>query len=175
MTAAVASDPELIRFCNDYPACDYSILASVPLSVSAKEQLYPVLKEAIAGKDEKAAADMLLDFVQTGFGYQTDEEQFGREKTFFADEMFYYENSDCEDRAILYSILVKDLLGLDVVLLDYPAHVAAAVCFNAEVQGDYFDIEGKKYTICDPTYIGASCGQAMPALKNVQARISRIN
>ena len=117
------------------------------------------------------AANMLIDFVQTAFAYQTDGEQFGYEKPFFVDELFYYPYCDCEDRSILYSRLVRSLLNLDVVLLDYPNHIATAVCFTEQVEGDYILVNGKKYVICDPTYIGASIGMAMPQFKSVAAKV----
>lgn len=85
------------------------------------------------GKSKSEAANTLIDFVQTAFEYKTDEEQFGYERPLFADETLYYPYSDCEDRAIFYSILVRDLLGLDVVLLHYPNHLATAVSFGEEI------------------------------------------
>ena len=117
------------------------------------------------------AANILIDFVQTAFQYQTDDEQFGYEKPFFVDEVFYYPYCDCEDRSILYSYLVRTLMGLDVVLLDYPNHIATAVCFDENVSGDYLMVEGKKYVVCDPTYIGASIGNAMPQYRDVAAKV----
>ena len=78
--------------------------------------------------------NILIDFVQNSFQYQTDGEQFGYEKPFFMDENFYYPACDCEDRAILFSNLVKDLLGLDAVLLDYPESYR----FGCTVQRRYF-------------------------------------
>ena len=109
--------------------------------------------------------------MQTAFQYQTDDEQFGYEKPFFVDEVFYYPYCDCEDRSILYSYLVRTLMGLDVVLLDYPNHIATAVCFDENVSGDYLMVEGKKYVVCDPTYIGASIGNAMPQYRDVAAKV----
>jgi hypothetical protein len=144
------------------------------LSQNVKDQLYPSLKKTIAGLSEKEAANILLNLIQTGFEYKTDGDQFGREKTFFGDEPFFYPYCDCEDRSILYAILVKDLMNLDVVLLDYPSHIATAVCFNENITGDYFDINGKKYVICDPTYIGAPIGKSMPDMLNLEANILRI-
>ena len=85
--------------------------------------------------------------------------------------VFYYPYCDCEDRAVLYSYLVRNLLKLDVVLLDYPNHIATAVCFNENVSGDFVTVEGKKYIVCDPTYIGASIGKAMPQFKRVAAKV----
>ena len=131
------------------------------------------MQAAIKGKSEKDAANILIDFVQNSFQYQTDGEQFGYEKPFFMDENFYYPACDCEDRAILFSNLVKDLLGLDAVLLDYPNHIASAVRFNEDISGDYILLDGKKYLICDPTYIGAPIGMCMDRFKSVPPEIIR--
>ena len=79
----------------------------------------------------------MIDFVQRAFQYKVDDEQFGEERTLFANETLYYPYSDCEDRSLLYATLVRDLLGLDVVLLDYPEHIATAVKFNQDIDGDY--------------------------------------
>jgi hypothetical protein len=34
--------------------------------------------------------------------------------------------------------------------------------------GDYFPLEEQKYTVNDPSYIGAAVGQTMPQFKDVQ-------
>ncbi|MBQ7735935.1 MAG: hypothetical protein IJT61_08435 [Bacteroidales bacterium] len=104
--------------------------------------------------------------MQTAFDYKTDGEQFGYERPLFGDEMFYYPYSDCEDRSILFTILVHDLLRLDIVMLEYPNHLATAVRFPKEVPGFYVMMNGEKYVVCDPTYIGASVGDCMPQFQN---------
>ena len=160
-------------FYKDYPQCEVAVYYKTPMSKELKSALYPPLQAAIKGKSEKDAANILIDFVQNSFQYQTDGEQFGYEKTFFMDENFYYPACDCEDRAILFSNLVKDLLGLDAVLLDYPNHIASAVRFNEDISGDYILLDGKKYLICDPTYIGAPIGMCMDRFKSVPPEIIR--
>ena len=172
LAADVEINKGLIAFYNDYPLSNnWDIYANASLSKQAKEQLYPALRNSIAGKNKPAAANILLHFVQTAFEYATDDEQFGYERPLFADETLYYPYSDCEDRAILYSVLVRELLGLDVVLLHYPGHLATAVCFDSEVSGDYMMIGGRRYTVCDPTYINANIGQAMPQFKQTAAEV----
>ena len=64
-------------------------------------------------------------------------------------------------------------MGLDVVLLEYPNHMATAVCFDENIDGDYITVSGKKYIICDPTYIGASIGMCMEQFKEVSPQIIR--
>lgn len=164
----------LMEFYKNYPQCDVSVYYHTPMSEELKATLYPPLKEAINGKSQQEAANILIEFVQTSFEYQTDGQQFGYEKPFFLDENFFYPACDCEDRAILYATLVKDLLGLDAVLLDYPNHIASAVRFTEEVTGDYIVLDDDvKYLICDPTYIGASIGMCMEQFKKVSPQIIR--
>ena len=117
---------------------------------------------------------MLINFVQTAFEYATDDEQFGYERPLFGDEIFYYPYSDCEDRSILFSILMRDLLGLDVVLLHFPGHLATAVKFNEDISGFYLMIDNEKYLICDPTYINAPVGDCMPDYQNSSVTIVKI-
>jgi len=175
VSVSVSVNRYLVSFYDEYPSCSWEIQAACSLSREVKDQVYPKLKEAIRGLSELESANLLLNFVQTGFEYMTDEQQFGREKSFFGDESFWYPYCDCEDRSILFSILVRDLLGLDVVLLDFPAHIATAVRFNANVPGDHINLDEGKYVICDPTYIGASVGQSMSEMADKQATILRIS
>lgn len=175
MKATVAVDERLMDFLNDYPLSDaWNYYALAGLSDGVKATLYPALRSQIEGKSKKKAALMLLDFVQTGFDYATDQEQFGYERPLFGDESFYYPKNDCEDRSILYSILVRDLLGLDVVLVEWPGHLGTAVAFPEEVEGDYFMVDGRRHTVCDPTYIGAGIGMTMPQFQGVKAKIVKL-
>ena len=154
----------LIAYYNDYPKLvgAWDVYANASLSKEAKEQLYPKLRKLLSGKNELEKAELLLNWVQTAFEYKTDDEQFGGERSLFADETLYYPYCDCEDRSILFSVLVRDLLGLDVVLLHFPGHLATAVKFNSAVEGDYLDLNHGRFIVCDPTYINARVGMAMP-------------
>ena len=161
----------LMDFYKDYPQCDYSVYFNAPVNAAMENRILSSLAPLVQGRNEADAANILINFVQTAFQYQTDGQQFGYEKPFFVEELFYYPYSDCEDRAMLFSYLVRKLLGLDVVLLDYPEHIATAVRFNGNVSGDYLMVNGRKYTVCDPTYIGASIGMTMPRYKTVSAKV----
>lgn len=160
----------LADFYKGYPQCDYNVYFNAPVNRDVESTLLSSLAPFVKGKSEKEAANLLINYVQTGFSYKTDDDQFGYEKPFFVEELFYYPYSDCEDRAILFSYLMRKLTGLDVVLLSYPEHMATAVRFNENIEGDYVMVGGQKYVVCDPTYIGASIGLAMPQFKNVAAK-----
>lgn len=175
----VAVNSNLVEFYNSYPASEindnfmtgWAIYANAPLDKNIREQVYPVLNRILDGKTEREAVDILLDFVQTAFAYEYDEEIWGKERFFFAEESLYYPYCDCEDRSILFSRLVRDLLSLDVVLVYYPGHLATAVKFNQHVEGDHVDLDGERFVICDPTYIGAPVGLTMPDMDNGEATI----
>lgn len=177
VVALVSTNRNLISFYDGYPESfanndpytKWRFYAMAPLSASARKGLYPALKEAIAGKSEPDAAGMLLNFVQTAFVYEYDNKVWGRDRAFFADETLYYPYCDCEDRSILFSRLVRDLMGLDVVLVFCPGHLYTAVKFNESVSGDYLTIDGSKYVVCDPTYIHAPVGKTMPGMDNSTA------
>lgn len=163
----------LMDFYASMPQCDYGVYAKAPVAGSLAQEVLGTLRPLVQGKSEVDAANLLLNFVQTGFKYATDEEQFGFEKPFFVEELFYYPACDCEDRSVLFGWLVRELLGLDVVYLDYPNHIATAVQFKGDVKGDFLTVDGKRYTVCDPTYIGASIGMTMPNLRSAGVSILR--
>lgn len=177
--AAVSINTNLIDFYNTYPSSMingdfgtmWAMYANTPLSEQAKGSLYPALSKAIQGKSRLDAANCLLNFVQTAFEYEFDDKVWGGDRAFFPDETLYYPYCDCEDRAILFSRLVRDLLGMEVVLIYYPGHIASAVNFSEPVKGDYISLNGKDFVICDPTYIGAPVGKTMPGMNNSGAKI----
>lgn len=161
----------LIDFYKFYPYTDLDVYFHSEISSESKNELLNNLKPFIDSLNEKDAVNFLLHFVQDATGYKTDKEQFGREKPFFPEESLYYPYSDCEDRAVFFTYLVRSLLNLKVVGLDYPDHVATAVRFNTNVTGDYIDYNNQKYLICDPTYLGASIGKSMPKYQKLKANI----
>lgn len=160
---------------NDNPMTRWAMYANTPLDESVKRTLYPPLKQAVEGKSSLMAANILLNFVQTAFEYEYDDKVWGGDRAFFAEESLYYPYCDCEDRSILFSRLIRDLLGLDVVLVYYPGHLATAVKFNENVDGDYITLQQGRFVVCDPTYIGASVGMTMPSMDNNTARVILLN
>ena len=177
--ASVSCDKNMLAFLQDIPVsaiegtdeADYLMFASMPLSDKAGRDLYTALFNQVAGKSEEEAANILLNFVQTAFEYKTDGEVWGSERPFFPEETLYYPYSDCEDRAILFCNLVKNILALDVAFVSYPGHLATAVHFTQDISGDYFLVNGKRYLVCDPTYINAPIGWTMPGMNNTTAQV----
>jgi hypothetical protein len=166
-----------INFYNDYPLANIEVYFDATISQQTKESLADGLLPIIKEMSNTEAVNLLLKFVQTAFNYQTDQGQFGKEKFFFPEELFYYKASDCEDRAVLFSYLVREFLKLDVIGLNYPGHMATAVKFKKKdnATGDFVVYKGEKYVICDPTYVNAPLGLTMPQFADVKAKVVKLN
>lgn len=160
-----------MEFLNSFPQCELNVYFETPVSsinFSALDRNFiPLLK----GKTNREKVDFLLDFIQRSVTYKTDQEQFGRERYMFAEECLYYPYSDCEDRSVLLGQLVKHYTGLAAIGLDFKTHVTLAVHFPSEEYGDYVLYNGKKYFICDSTYINATSGMVPENLKNEKPKV----
>lgn len=175
----VAVNRNQINFYNDYPTSEignnfmtrWAMYAKTPMDSNTSKEFYASLKENMKGMDKRATVERLLDFVQTAFVYEYDDKVWGGDRAFFAEETLFYPYCDCEDRSILFSRLVRDIIGLDVILVYYPGHLATAVCFDTDVQGDYILLDNRRFTVCDPTYIGAPVGATMPKMDNKTAKV----
>ncbi|MBR4564115.1 MAG: hypothetical protein IKO26_06670 [Paludibacteraceae bacterium] len=44
-----------------------------------------------------------------------------------------------------------------------------------KLNGDYLLVNGKKFIVCDPTYIGAPVGYTMPNMDNKTAKVIILN
>lgn len=159
----------MMEMLRHYPLMDVPYYATSKVLPAFHMDVLKQIKPQLSGMNQSQAANALLHFVQYAFDYATDGEQHGYEKPYFLEENFYYPQNDCEDRSILYAFLVHNLLGLDVHLVQYPGHECTAVNFGYQsVDGDGYLYNGRVFIICDPTYIGASIGQCMPAYQPVQ-------
>ncbi len=191
----LTSNKNYIDFFDTYP-CSYTDnnfmtrwanYANTPLEKGITTQLYPPMREKLQGRTKLDAVQQLLWWVQGSldikrenpdqgcFLYAYDEDVWGADRAFFGEESLFYPYCDCEDRAILLSHLVRDLVDLDVVLVYYPGHLAMAVHFPEDVDGDFIDVNGRKFTVCDPTYIGSDVGETMPMVKGKGVNVILLN
>lgn len=199
----VQVNENLIRYYNDYPNSQlgtdvltrWAIYADTPMSEDVKSQIYPALQEAMRDLPEDEQVCRLLSLIQprdTTFGvnpwqslvYDYDNIRWGADRAFFPEETLYYPYSDCEDHAILFSRLVRDLIGLKVLLVYYKTpesrgeHLAAAVHFDKAPSmgnGDAFIYENEYYYVCDPTNWDPRPGVTMEGMSNRGALVILLN
>ncbi len=162
----------IIDLYDNYPLCENRVYRDAPLSGSLSGSLISALRSEINGRSEHDALGFLLKLVQSGFRYMRDDDQFNREKPMFPEELLFYPASDCEDRAHLFAHLVKSLLDLDVVFIQYSDHLATAVRLATQITSEFKPIKvgSQLYTICDPTS-RQLVGTPMPNYTNKEYKI----
>lgn len=155
-----------------YPQMDTRDYAISSLDEPLRQDLVRQVKEQLSGKEGLKATNSLLQFVQSGFEYATDDEFHGFEKPYFLEENLYYPKNDCEDRAIFYTYLLWNALGIENQLLAFPGHESASVSIDGvDVPGTSYTYEGKRFFISDPTYIGATTGMCMRQFETTSPKI----
>ena len=154
----------LIDFMNTYPQADYETFFNAPIDSRTYKSIATALKKYIDGKQAGDAMNFVLHFVQKSFKYSKDNAQFNREKVMFAQETLYFNKSDCEDRAVLFAYLIKELFGITVMGVHYKGHMATAL--YAPMKGDYVKAGSRRFVVADPTYINSNIGQSMPQYKS---------
>ncbi len=182
----IKSNKNYIDFFDTYPSSytdnnfmtRWAMYANTPLDKNITSQLYPQMRDKLNGMSPVEMVQQLDWWVQGSIDikrenpnqecllYAYDDDVWGFDRAFFGEETLFYPYCDCEDRSILLSHLVRDLVNLDVVLVYYPGHLAMAVNFPEDIPGDYVTLEGRKFTIVDPTYVGSDVGEAMPTFKD---------
>ncbi len=146
-----------------YPQMPTADFARSTVLADVREDIVKQLKAQLQGKEELEAVNSLLQFVQGAFEYATDEALHGFEKPYFLEEILYYPKCDCEDRAIFYTYLLWNVLGVENQLINYPGHESASVKLSQPIKGDAYHHGGNTYYISDPTYIGSVTGMCMPS------------
>ena len=166
-----------IAYLNDVPMTVFPIYFASPISIEAQKVFNEKLSEIKEEYTSVQFIDIILNFVQTAFEYKTDDQQFGYEKYFYPEEVIAYPYSDCEDRSALFAWIVTTYTDAKVIGLQYEGHLATAVYFGEDVNinGDAFSYAGKKYYVCDPTYINATIGMTMPQFKDKMPKIVKMS
>ena len=175
----ISLNKNLIDFYNTYPSSTlgtddmtrWAMYANAPIVEEVKNQLYSQMSAKLQGLSERESVARLLNWVQTGFDYKFDNEVWGCDRPFFGEESLFYPYCDCEDRAILLSHLVRDLVGLKTALVYVPGHLAMAVEFNEDVDGCYFVVDGRRFVFCDPTYVVSNIGEYSPQTQIDKAQL----
>lgn len=170
-TINISYPKDMINYFKTFPQLDLENYFSAGMPKETAFSLLTQLKPIVENQTETEAVNRLLRFVQTAFEYKTDDDQFQQENYLFPLETLYYPYSDCEDRAALFAWLTQSLLNLDVVIVDFPGHIATAVEFNSPAEGDSWDFNGKRYTMADPTYVNANVGMTMPQYQGTKPKI----
>lgn len=177
-------DMPVVVFDNDFMT-KWTTLANVPLEKNLQDTLVKDMKKKLKGLSQREAVQMLLTWIHgkidlkgkeqktDTFLFRFDDDVWGKDRAFYAEETLFYPWCDTEDRSILFSRLVRDVLGLKVVFISYPTnHTTIGVCITDEdIKGTYVVKDGMHFVICDPTYIGSDIGEEMPSVENQEKTV----
>ncbi len=156
-----------------YPQMPTGDFASSWVDSKLRESLVSQLKEQLNGMSDREAVNSLMALCHKGFNYSTDQEFHGFEKPYFLEENFIYDKNDCEDRAIFFSYLLWNALGLPCQLVQYPGHESATVAVDEDIAGYFYNTDGVKYYSADPTYIGSTIGMVMKAFRTASPTVDK--
>lgn len=191
-TFTIQVNKNLVDYYGEIPSVSYddnfmtkwTTIANYPLEQHLKNTLIKEMKETLKGETQLDKVNQILYWVegrtdfnkrnpnQDCFLFAFDVDVWGEDRTFYSEESLYYPYYDAEDRAIFFSRIVRDVVGLDVALVYYPGHLATAVCFTeGEVKGAYLMLGDRKFIICDPTYIGSFVGEEMPSMIGIEKTV----
>jgi hypothetical protein len=158
-----------------YPTIPVDFYFALPVSSTFKESVDANIAPYLYNKSTFESLHFLLSLVQYGFDYKTDKEQFNHEKYMVPEEMLFYSYSDCEDRSIMFSFLVSELLDKDIIELDFNGHICSAVEVSDSSEKGNLIYNNKEYIVCDPTYTGAPPGIILKPYKIKDAVVIDFN
>lgn len=174
-TVNLGFDEEMIKYYRTIPLSDISVYFNSVVSDRTSQSVIDAFGPILNGRDDVEAANILLSFVQQAFDYKTDQQAYGTERYFFPDELLHYPYADCEDRSVLFAYLVKLLLNKEVTALDFPGHMATAICLDESPEGSHFTYKNKTFVVADPTFYGAPVGMLMPSVSDHKAKVIPLN
>ncbi len=149
----VTIDLNMIEILQNYPIFDEVSYLETPLSPTAIASLRPQLLQYMEPMNEETKLEFLVSITRMAFNYKEDYQAFGKNKPMIAEELFFYNYSDCEDRCALFYNLNKITIDLPLLVIALPDHLSIAVAMNTAPtrSGNIIQYEGKQYYFCDPT------------------------
>lgn len=132
------------------------------------------IAEDIQFIDKREKVEFVIDFVQR-LPYVTDDVSKGFDDyTKFIVETMAEGNGDCEDTSImLASILETETFFYDMVLIEPPGHMAAGI-WGDDLEGGYYEYNGRKYFYIETTGEGWGIGDIPDEYRGVEAYIYEI-
>jgi len=176
-------NPEVIRYLEEYPQTEPELYFDAPFSFLSGESIQRQFKPVLAAMRKEESVAFLQQFVQKSFAYRPYNDMYGFDRFMFPEELLFKEESNDKGKSLLFAWMISNLLNQNAALVEFPGFYSVAISMDQPMDGDNFLVNGKKYTIADPTFYNAPLGLIMkefyplkPAirlLKNVSEETSR--
>ena len=163
VSCKVIYNQQTVELLGQFPQVELAYYLSSTSSDLLDRSMEVALKPYLEELSDIEKVDFLLEFVQKGFDYQSDSKQFGRERVMYPEEIFFYPQSDCDDRVVLLAYLLKKFVDVPVIAVSFPQHVTLAVKMTSPIFGETIKYNGYDFTLCDPTYFNGPIGSVIPS------------
>ena len=156
----------IAQYLADRPKCEARNAFTASASVQLKESIFRQLNPVLSTMREPEAVAFLQQLVQTGFAYRAYNDLYGHDKYLEPDEFLASDGTNDRGHALFFSWLVRYLMNLPVAIVESNGYYSVAVAFSEQVDGDYFEVDGVRYIIADPTCQMAPIGLVIPQIAN---------
>jgi hypothetical protein len=127
---------------------------NTPLSDTARKSLVLPLRQICQKLGPILGTEFLLGLVRRNITYRYDEIGeyiYGHDIVCTPEAALLRASGNCVDSASLFSYLVREVLGLPVVILVYRDHVNVAVALDGKFGYEPVKYKGRDYYICEPS------------------------
>ena len=123
----------------------------IPTDDLTTSQIRRFILKSTKGMSPDQKIRFVLTMVRKGFSYCYDEDCYGKEQyALSAQQMFYYQRGDCEDKAALFFELIQNTFDIPMVVVNYPDHISIAMRWKKLEGRSPIKYNGKDYYIADP-------------------------
>lgn len=168
-------NPEEIHFLESYPQTDPFIYFNAPFSLLSGESLSRQFKPILSSMRKEEGAAFLQQFVQKVFSYRPYNDMYGYDRFMFPEELLFKEESNDKGKALLFCWMITNLMNEKAALIEYPGFFSVAISLGQPMDGDNYYVNGKRYTIADPTFENAPIGLVMRDFYNLKPLITPLN
>jgi len=165
-------NPESIRFYSDYPKTEPAIYFGAPVSSVLKEDIIRQFYPLVSKINKAGAVALMQQFVQRAFEYNNSPSKKDVSiSNGFAEELIASKMGDDRGKSVLFSYLIRTLLHLPVVGVQFPGYFSTAICFDEPLDGDSYSWKRRKYLFTDPTFLNAPIGVVPPEFKQLTPQL----
>jgi hypothetical protein len=152
---------DVVDYLNDLPVISLGpLFYQSPVNIRAQRILHDSLSQWTRGLSPQQSLDFLLAFMQQSFPYRRDRDYLRFDRHNFAEQTLAAAFSDCEDKAVLFALLVRDVLGLPSAFIYNKGleHISVAVAWNLPASEPTTAYLNQRYLICEPANYGYRAG-----------------
>jgi len=141
-----------IQLLNTLPCSSLENKFNIPISKELEQSLIAQFKKILSNSSINEQVRLIHSFVQFIGAYKEDSLAYGEEKWMSPEEALFNQYLDCDDYNSLFWGMVKKLVNIPMIIIDYGNHINIGVHLKTQI-GNTIKYNGTEYTVCDPTRV----------------------